>query len=899
MSCLDEETIVAFIDARLAPEGIGRVEAHSRDCSSCRALLSAALAATPARSTMERLSPESTPALPDQRAEPTEASLTRGTSFGRYIVLGPLGRGAMGEVYAAYDPELDRKVAIKILRTSGPGPDVRSRSRLLREAKAIAKLRHPNVIVVHDAGSIGDRVFIAMEHVEGQTLAAWLADGDHTRKEVLEVFTAAARGLGAAHAAGLVHRDFKPHNVMVGTDGGVQVMDFGLAREIGAPDSQAGSETATTDAREALPPHEDPELPLTRTGELLGTPLYMAPEQFKAQRADARTDQFSFCVALYQALYGSHPFGGQKLGDLITAVTSGRVQPPPPKSAVPPRLRRILLRGLAVDPAARWDSMDTLTTALSRDPARLRLRWLGGAAVSAALVGGFLAMRAPRTAETLCRGGPARLAGVWEPDGAPNPATTRRAATRAAFMKTGVDNAADTWSRAARILDQYTADWLRTYGDTCAATHVRGEQSAEVLDLRMACLQERLGHVRALTEVFVDANATVLENAIAATGALPSLDRCADVKALRAVIPPPDDHASRAQVESIRHDIARVRALHDVGQCDAAAEAARKVISDADTLGYPPLQAEGLTAGNEGSASVCIGHEEMIRNGKRAVLLGIASHHYEAVADAAITVAWMKAESTSDIAGAHDWIDLATATIQGMNGSHPDLEALRLEALGRISAREGHIDKGVEDFERARALIEKTKGSESPAYGFMLNNIAVAYLDAKRYTEALSRLQHAKEVIIKVGGPRNTMLALCLANSAEALNGLHRYAEANAAAEESLRIGASTGASEALTAFALTMSGKALVDQERPREGAPRLEEALRKFPGEMINYKQVARFALARALWATPENRPRALALARDASVGFERFGNSAAEIAEIDDWLRNRGARQRGTKN
>ena len=168
--CLNEETIVAFIDARLTPDGVSRVEAHSSSCASCRELLSLAIAAASASELAERTAPA------------PNATLARGTSFGRYTVLGPLGRGAMGAVYAAYDPELDRKVALKILHSLVEGPDGRSRSRLLREAKAIAKLHHPNVVVVHDAGTIDDRVFLAMEHVDGQTLASWLAGRARTRK---------------------------------------------------------------------------------------------------------------------------------------------------------------------------------------------------------------------------------------------------------------------------------------------------------------------------------------------------------------------------------------------------------------------------------------------------------------------------------------------------------------------------------------------------------------------------------------------------------------------------------------------------------------------------------------------------------------------------------------------
>jgi tetratricopeptide (TPR) repeat protein/tRNA A-37 threonylcarbamoyl transferase component Bud32 len=883
MSCLNEETIVAFIDARLAPDSIARVESHARNCTSCRELLSVALAVAPAPRVTERPLRESTHVGADEQAPPGGATLVRGGSFARYTVLGPLGHGAMGEVYAAYDPELDRKVALKILHRRGDGADERNRSRLLREAKAIAKLRHPNVVVVHDAGTIEGRVFLAMEHVEGQTLAAWLAAQPRTRKEILEVFIAAGRGLGAAHAAGLAHRDFKPQNVMVGSDGGVHVMDFGLAREIGAP---AEADVADPAAEgEPTARSEGADSPLTRTGELVGTPFYMAPEQFKTQRADARSDQFSFCVALYHALYGAHPFGGGKLGDLIAAVTAGRVQPPPAKSTVPVWLRRILLRGLSVDPALRWESMEALTAALSRDPARQRRLWFVGTAVGAALIVGVVALRAPRTSESICRGGAARLAGVWEPENASNATATRRDATRAAFVKTGVAGAADAWERAARVLDRYTADWLRAYGDTCAATHLRGEQSPDVLDLRMACLQERLGRVKALTDVFVDANPNVVENAVTASSALPTLERCADVKLLRAVMPPPDDPEVRARVATLRNDLARVKALNDSGQCAAAAEGRRKLIADADALGYPPLQAESLTATSR--LSTCVGYNEALPSYRRAVLLAMASGHDEAAAEAAIYVAQSHADRTPDIARARDWIDIATAIMRGMNDDHRVLETWRLEALAVIYDKEGETDKAHATIERALTLMEKTQGSEHLDYANALNILGLAYFEEKRFEEAVNAYRRSARTASKVGGVDHPIAALALANAAESLNILRRYDEARGDAEEALRIWRRAGSAAMNQAFALTNLGEALIGQGRPREAVARLEEALRLLPADLTVVAPPARFALARALWETPEHRTRALALAREAKTGYQRLGNVAPEVARVDAWL------------
>ncbi|HEY6475651.1 MAG TPA: serine/threonine-protein kinase, partial [Polyangia bacterium] len=315
--------------------------------------------------------------LPDATGE--ETGLVKGAAIGRYVVLGLLGRGGMGEVYAAYDPELDRKIAVKLLRARG-GMGVAAtadgKTRLLREAQAIARLSHPNVVVVYDVGTFRDSVFIAMEFVEGNTLGYWLQAVDRSWREVLDVYVSAGRGLVAAHTAGLVHRDFKPENVMITKTGQVRVMDFGLAREQLAADapSPAGQLAIDAGARAAALADTfgagvDPDataklggaagasgeavasasggylrLKLTQTGAMLGTPAYMAPEQFAGTGGDARSDQFSFCVALYEGVYGRRPFAGDNALALMSNVVAGTVTDPPPEARVPSWIRRILLR---------------------------------------------------------------------------------------------------------------------------------------------------------------------------------------------------------------------------------------------------------------------------------------------------------------------------------------------------------------------------------------------------------------------------------------------------------------------------------------------------------------------------------------------------------------------------
>ncbi len=316
---------------------------------------------------------------------------------GRYRILGRIGSGGMGVVYRAHDPELARDVAVKVVNPSGGGgtDQAHAQARLVREARAMAKLAHPNVIHVYDVGTVDEGVFIAMELVEGRSLAQWLSDTQPTWRDILEKFVAAGRGLAAAHAASVIHRDFKPHNVLVGDDGRVRVGDFGLA----------GGEAAGPTGPITPLPHDENEKPeldrasvsgtLTRTGMLLGTPKYMSPEQEAGAVASARSDQFSFCVALYEALYGRPPYAGDSVDVYRRNVRRGRVMPPPPDAKVRSWVHTEILRGLEVDPAARHPGMEVLLDRLEGaldDPSvtrrrRRQLRMAAMGTVAAAGIG--------------------------------------------------------------------------------------------------------------------------------------------------------------------------------------------------------------------------------------------------------------------------------------------------------------------------------------------------------------------------------------------------------------------------------------------------------------------------------------------------------------------------------
>jgi serine/threonine protein kinase len=351
MPCLSDQTTFDFLEHRLSEANEREIRAHLDECNVCRELV-----ADTARAKVGR-----------------QPVLEPGARVGRYVLEYEVGAGAMGVVYTAHDPELDRRVAVKILRAEPAdkaiGED--ARQRMEREARAVKRLAHPNVVAVYDVGDIGDAMFVVMEFVPGETLAKWL-DEPRAHTETVERFVEAGRGLAAAHEAGLVHRDFKPGNVLIGLDGRARVTDFGLARR----SSFAPRRTET------MPDGEHPgELALAtrnRTGMFAGTPAYMAPEQLTHQRATARTDQFSFCVAFYEALYGERPFESATVEELLANVLGGRIRPSPPGSSVPPDLRSALLRGLHGDPAQRHPSMNALLdacVAYEKEPGR-RPRWM-------------------------------------------------------------------------------------------------------------------------------------------------------------------------------------------------------------------------------------------------------------------------------------------------------------------------------------------------------------------------------------------------------------------------------------------------------------------------------------------------------------------------------------------
>jgi len=659
---------------------------------------------------------------PSSRASADRDVVAPGTELGRYIVLDAIGAGGMGVVLRAYDPKLQREVALKRIRPERLNEQ--AAERMVREAQAMAQLAHPNVVAVHDVEQDGPTVMLVMELVAGRTLREWLEDEKPPWPRILEVFVQAGRGLQAAHAADLMHRDFKPDNVLVGDDGRVRVTDFGLARGLG------GRLSAEPQADSAGPPsgpksessrvlaswsgsHRSLSAPMTEAGTIMGTPHYMAPEQSMGDEFDARADQYALSVALWEALTGARPFKGS-YAELTQAKTEG--PPPWPRaSAVPRAVSDAIIRGLAPTPAERWPSMAPLLAILDRDPSRGRLRMITAVALGAAAVATVGAVvgwwdRSP----TVCTGARDAVAQAWS--------DTRAAEVGKALRDTGVSYADATATEVDRQLSDYADAWVQMHTEACQASTVRGEQSTEVLDLRMACLQRRRQEVVATAEVLAAADREVVEGAVSLVAALPPLSRCADVESLRAAVPPPSDPVLADAVDQARQELARSRSLGGVGKFDDALAVVDAIPEEA--LTHEPLAAEvGLRRGRllldggrykQSEETLTQAYQLALRTDHRRVAIqGLSALGF------AVGVHLAREEEGMWLA--------KTALAMASAPGYERLRPLVLGDLGGIYHTHAHHDEAIEHLQLALDEQRRALGENHPAITVTLVNLAVVH----------------------------------------------------------------------------------------------------------------------------------------------------------------------------
>jgi tetratricopeptide (TPR) repeat protein len=1008
MRCLDDDTIVDYLEGALTSTAAAAVDQHVAGCRQCRKLISAAVQAGPLPGDLHTPAPLSQ-ASPSAGMGPAEdhalPPLRRGDSLGRYHIRDLLGTGGMSIVYVAHDPDLEREVALKILRRH---TDAAARAWLLREARALARISHRNVISVHDVGVHDDHVYIAMERVDGITLAAWLRQARRPWREIIEVFTAAGRGLAAAHAAGVVHRDFKPDNVLIGADGEARVLDFGLAQVYEeAVDSQdARRDTPGLLAATSIAPGAS-------RARLLGTPRYMAPEQFRGADIGPAADQFSFCVALYEALYQQRPFEGDDVSALAREVLAGRIQPLPPRSPVPAGLRAVLWRGLAVAPADRHASMDALLAAMHRCVhARRRRQWIAGGAV--AVAGAFamlLAAEPARPPAVTCEPAERALAGVWD--------RPRKEAVAAAFAATSLPYASDAFARVAQRLDDYAGRWGTMYDQACASAQAEPRTRSDVdalSDLRVHCLGGRLQRLRALADLLAAADAGTVERAVQAVEALPPVAFCASAESQRSA-PVPADLEQRTAVERVRAEIARVASLYSTGKYAEGLSAAAAAVDAAAATAYRPLIAEALY--HLGMIEHTLGrHQEAETSLFEAASTAQAASHDRQAALAYLALYDLTASSRLRFEDGRRWEALAAAVIErlggdaqlemllaghrggvaiergDLDGASAELErALALEQgrvepsqmqlagihidLGNVAARRSLHEQALQHYRESLRLIEDAVGPDYPETATLRNNMGIVLRSTGRYQEALDVLEQGMVVAERVFGEQHELTAALSNNIGSALSSLDRHDEALRYLERGVTIAGAlygpahphVGENLVNLGHELTVMGRyqdAVVQLERalviaedwpggtpayapmarinlanallalgrhadarahyqravdeaaqtmsprgpevaealvglgrsqlaagaPAEALAPLERALAIHagaPGEPMEHART-RFVLAQALWESSRDRPRALALAREALAAYDASGLRAAERSQVAAWLARR---------
>jgi len=724
MPCPSDAELAGFVDRELTDARRVEVETHLAACAQCRAaidLLESAFASG------ESSGPR---------------SLHPGMKLGRYELQRWIGAGAMGMVYQAHDPQLARSVAIKILSPRFESGQRSARARFLAEAQAMATLSHPNVIAVHDVGEADGFAFFAMELVEGTTLRAWMRE-DHTTAEILEVFVAAGRGLACAHERGLVHRDFKPDNVLVGDDGRVFVIDFGLARF-------SSRDLAMT--LEAMSPDGD-DWVATKTGAVVGTPAYMAPEQLDGRTAEPRSDQFAFCVALFEALVGERPFSGQTLAALRQSIEQHT-----PRwlggGRVPRTVRRAIERGLSPSREARFESMEALVARIAPTGRR---RWVAasiGTLVAVSWVGIYVAAQGYESSR--CRDSAEALQGVWD--------DTLRAELTAAL------GAGETSQWMVEELDRYTTEWSGQRRQVCEATG--GWRQAPPADARaqLMCLARARGKLRATVEVALETPKAAVERAAMLLAGLDSLQTCLDSP------PVPEERTAEQTdaIEALREQVRRAEALLAADRRDEAYELTREVARQAQALGAPRLEAEAYLCQHSVLYQMS-DYEAASELGTRIVTLALGAQDLSGASMAAAQQV-CAAVGLDHLEAADAYVAMAEGLLEA--GSRPRDPAALALCRGTLASARGDGAEAVQRFREAARHSEQQHGAAHPLTAYRWSLVAQQQRRLGQSAEAEAGLRSALEALENTLGPDHSLTTRVRDGLAASLLDSGRAAEA-------------------------------------------------------------------------------------------------------------------------
>jgi tetratricopeptide (TPR) repeat protein len=650
----------------------------------------------------------------------------------RFVVLERIGSGAMGAVFAAFDQQLDRKVAIKLLHPE----QIEARHRLMREAQAMAKLAHPNVVTVYEVGTHDEQVFLAMELVRGVTLRRWRDVRPRSLAAIVDVFVQAGEGLAAAHAAGLVHRDFKPDNVLVGDDGRVRVVDFGLARPGGKSRPLRRTAIPGAIARQSVLVDD-----LTRDGELVGTPAYMAPEVYEGEVADARSDQFSFCVALFETLYGKRPFTGNTVAEVGAAVMAGDFATMAGGPIGADRMRKLLERGLDTDPSRRFPDMHALLDAIR--PKRRRRAWLPAAtlAVVAVPVAIWIGTRDTKGVPA-CDELPSPIA-AWTDD-----ARTDLAARIDAQREPGASRA------AVHAIDDYAQSWADAHAVACDADPRAEPETMKRVTVERSCIASRGRELASLLHAIANADESLLPGAHRAVLALHPLRRCQDPQIAAAMLPAPGDDAVLDAAMRVRLQLGLAWAMNDLGDPREAHRVAREARLAAADVADRSLQAHALfvlsyitwTTGRTGE-SAAIGEEALIA-------ADAASDQHRR----GLTLAWLAIiallDSRLDDAAAQE--RSARAVFESF-GEDEELEAWLAFWAG--THPNTPQDERLAAMARALELFTRIAGPQSQEVVGTQHNLGDALLSLHRLDDAFTHADARRRALEQLYGPTSVHLA--------------------------------------------------------------------------------------------------------------------------------------------
>ncbi len=865
-TCVDPDTAASYAEHRLSLAEVSAVEQHIDQCSSCRELISAV-----AKSRWSEPSTAGSSGSHDGAAL-VGGVLPRGTRVGPFEIDQPLDAGGMGLVYSAHDSRLDRRVALKCVR------ELRGRSdQLLREAKMMAQLSHPNVVPVFDVIEAHGQIFLAMELVVGRSVRQWLDAQHRCWTAVIDVFIAAGAGLAAAHAANIIHGDVKPANILLGDDGRVRVADFGLSSSA----SDEGAELSSLPSLEPRGPR--------------GTPAYMAPEQRAGDPCDASGDQFAFCVGLHEALFGALP-------GAVPAQSSAK----PPK--VPRALRRILARGLASESRDRYRSMNLLLADL-RATRSSRLRWIM-AAVLVALVFAGAAYGMGRRGHTalvpeLCTAASPRLATPWTPE--------TRAMVQRSFAATKLSYAPETLRRVEANLDRWTAAYEATRTSACERDF--DERPSGELSTKLSCLEDRAREARALISQFSEVDATIVLNAIAASDQLAPVDRCDAVPTRRIATP------DSPEVQHLRDEFAHARALLDSGKFRDALTITRALVEAADKIRDPALQsaARVMLGANQARLS---DPEHAGSNLLEAVRLAEAAQddrvraqawsnliqneywrgHYEQVvfmqspaigATERAGDVWLHTEILLMLGGSLSQLDRvreaqpmfeeAVRLRRQLYGDKDRRLAFALSALGNAHSMQGNLEAGTVAHRQALEIAEAALGSTHPNVGILHNNLADDYLYGLDAGAAVRELDKGIAILEAANGSNHRDVGLGLVELGFAELEVKQPALALAAFERANAVWLVVNREHPGRGQALVGRYRALEALGRPTSVAD-LEIALPLGQKSPPFERARIQFTLGNAL-----SGPRAIELVKSARAGFATVTLPLAkrELAETQAWL------------